>query len=188
MIGGPPLITEGGHPVNQKSTKELVIDVLRDFISETGSAGYGENRCHMQGGHNRIMLVASHDMNMYSCGKYSGPSESASMIVGDKVILIHLRDVVTSHHQPPSFHRRTPPLLRVNPPHRCPSKPSFTLPFRVQGYDNQTGIRLVQHPHVKATPLHYAGFCGMHNVIRFLIVNYSQDVNARGFNNKGTPC
>lgn len=34
---------------------------------------------------------------------------------------------------------------------------------------------------LRATPLHYAAFCGIHDVIKFLIVERSQDVNARGF-------
>jgi ankyrin repeat protein len=33
----------------------------------------------------------------------------------------------------------------------------------------------------RATALHYAAFCGMHDVAAFLIVEHSQDVNARGF-------
>ena len=32
----------------------------------------------------------------------------------------------------------------------------------------------------RATPLHYAAFCGLHDVARFLIVQHSQDVNDRG--------
>ena len=32
-----------------------------------------------------------------------------------------------------------------------------------------------------ATPLQYAAYCGIHNVIKFLVVERSQDVNARGF-------
>jgi hypothetical protein len=39
----------------------------------------------------------------------------------------------------------------------------------------------------RATPLHYAAFCGMHDVVKFLIVEHSQDVNARGFRGKETP-
>ena len=39
----------------------------------------------------------------------------------------------------------------------------------------------------RATPLHYAAFCGMHDVVTFLIADLSQDVNARGFNDKETP-
>jgi ankyrin repeat protein len=39
----------------------------------------------------------------------------------------------------------------------------------------------------RETPLHYAAFCGMHDVTAFLIVENSQDVNARGFDMKGTP-
>jgi ankyrin repeat protein len=36
----------------------------------------------------------------------------------------------------------------------------------------------------RAAPLHYAAFCGMHDVAAFLIVRHSQDVNARGFDNE----
>ena len=44
------------------------------------------------------------------------------------------------------------------------------------------------HPVVaRATSLHYAAFCGMHDIARFLAVEHSQDVNARGFENKETP-
>ena len=39
----------------------------------------------------------------------------------------------------------------------------------------------------RATPLHYAAFCGMHDVAKFLVVEHSQDVNARGFDEKETP-
>ena len=39
----------------------------------------------------------------------------------------------------------------------------------------------------RATPLHYAAFCGMHGVARFLIVEHSQDVRALGFDEKETP-
>ena len=39
----------------------------------------------------------------------------------------------------------------------------------------------------RATSLHYAAFCGMHDIAEFLIVEHSQDVNARGFNDKETP-
>jgi len=76
------------------------------------------------------------------------------------------------------------------------SQPPSPLSFQtlsdsaLQGYENQTGIRLVDHPHAKATPLHYAAFCGMHDVIKSLIVDYSQDVNARGllpFDKEETP-
>ena len=33
----------------------------------------------------------------------------------------------------------------------------------------------------RASPLHYASFCGMRDLAEFLIVEHSQDVNARGF-------
>ena len=39
----------------------------------------------------------------------------------------------------------------------------------------------------RATPLHYAAFCGMHDIAAFLIVEHSQDVNARGFDDEETP-
>jgi ankyrin repeat protein len=38
-----------------------------------------------------------------------------------------------------------------------------------------------------ATPLHYAVCCGMHDVVKFLIIEYSQDVTARGFDSNTTP-
>lgn len=37
------------------------------------------------------------------------------------------------------------------------------------------------------TPLHYAAYCGIHDVIKFLIVERSQNVNARGFYDDETP-
>jgi len=40
---------------------------------------------------------------------------------------------------------------------------------------------------VRESPLHYAGFHGLHEVIKFLIVERSQNVNARGFRRKETP-
>jgi ankyrin repeat protein len=39
----------------------------------------------------------------------------------------------------------------------------------------------------RATPLHYAAFCGMRDVAKFLVVEHSQDVSARGFDEKETP-
>ena len=39
----------------------------------------------------------------------------------------------------------------------------------------------------RATPLHYAAVCAMHDVVNFLIVEHSQDVNARGFGDTETP-
>ncbi len=35
--------------------------------------------------------------------------------------------------------------------------------------------------------MHYATFCGMHGVIKFPIVERSQDVKTRGFDKKETP-
>jgi ankyrin repeat protein len=39
----------------------------------------------------------------------------------------------------------------------------------------------------RATALHYAAFCGIHDVAAFMIVEHLQDVNARGFDKKETP-
>jgi ankyrin repeat protein len=39
----------------------------------------------------------------------------------------------------------------------------------------------------RAMPLHYAAFCGIHDIATFLIIEHSQDVNARGFSRKETP-
>ena len=39
----------------------------------------------------------------------------------------------------------------------------------------------------RATPLHYAALCGMHDVAKFLIVEHSQNVNALGYGEKETP-
>jgi ankyrin repeat protein len=39
----------------------------------------------------------------------------------------------------------------------------------------------------RATPLHYAAFFNMHDIATFLIVEHSQDVNARGFEEEETP-
>jgi hypothetical protein len=38
-----------------------------------------------------------------------------------------------------------------------------------------------------ATPLHYAAFCGIHDIATFLVIEHSQDVNARGFSSEETP-
>jgi ankyrin repeat protein len=42
-------------------------------------------------------------------------------------------------------------------------------------------------PKASATPLHYATLCGMDDIATFLITEYSQDVNARGFSRMETP-
>ena len=39
----------------------------------------------------------------------------------------------------------------------------------------------------RATPLHYAAVCNMHEIATFLIVEHSQNVNALGFDNEETP-
>jgi ankyrin repeat protein len=51
--------------------------------------------------------------------------------------------------------------------------------------------RVHQYPEgpkeARAAPLHYAAFCGVHDVVKFLIFEHSQDVNARGFDDNETP-
>ena len=39
----------------------------------------------------------------------------------------------------------------------------------------------------RATALHYAAFCGLHDIVKFLIVERSQDVNTRDFGSGETP-
>jgi len=53
-------------------------------------------------------------------------------------------------------------------------------------YQNQSGLS--EHPvEARATPLHYAAVCNMLDIATFLIVEHSQDVNARGFSREETP-
>ena len=55
-------------------------------------------------------------------------------------------------------------------------------------YDpNDFGRRYGSSKIPRATPLHYAACCGMHDAVKFLIVKHSQDINARGFSRKETP-
>jgi len=51
------------------------------------------------------------------------------------------------------------------------------------------GIRYISDrpSQVRETALHYAGFHGLHEVVEFLIVERSQNVNARGLGQEGTP-
>jgi hypothetical protein len=39
----------------------------------------------------------------------------------------------------------------------------------------------------RATPLHYAALCGLHTIVKFLITEHLQDVQAQGFDDKSTP-
>ena len=58
-------------------------------------------------------------------------------------------------------------------------------------YDPQNprrGSELFESPaNASATPLHYAAFFGMDDIASFLVIERSQDVNARGFTRKETP-
>ncbi len=42
-----------------------------------------------------------------------------------------------------------------------------------------------QPPH--GTPLHYAAFCGLHEVVKVLAIEHSEDVNSRSFKDESTP-
>ena len=72
-----------------------------------------------------------------------------------------------------------------------PGKSHF--PLWVWIYDSEDDVswdrptRSERPGKARATPLHYAAFCGLHDVAKFLIVERSQDVNARGFYLRGTP-
>ena len=69
-----------------------------------------------------------------------------------------------------------------------PKNRSFSIWLWI--YDPQRrSLRSNRHEHTlqdSATPLHYAAFCGIHDVIKFLIVERSQNVTARGIYD-GTP-
>ena len=52
--------------------------------------------------------------------------------------------------------------------------------WRLHGFSGRTD-------EARAAPLHYAALCGFHEVVRFLIFEHSQDVNARGFDVNETP-
>jgi ankyrin repeat protein len=54
--------------------------------------------------------------------------------------------------------------------------------------DSQHRSEQSEHPpEARATPLHYAAVCNMQDIATFLIVEHSQDVNARGFDEEETP-
>ena len=55
-------------------------------------------------------------------------------------------------------------------------------------YDPEEPWRRSRRPvEARATPLHYATVYNMHDIATFLIVEHSQDVNARGFDEEETP-
>jgi ankyrin repeat protein len=70
-----------------------------------------------------------------------------------------------------------------------PSKIHLSAWVRVHDpEDSESQIWESERPiKARATPLHYAASCGIHDVAAFLIVEHSQDVNARGFDEKETP-
>lgn len=69
----------------------------------------------------------------------------------------------------------------------------FHLSVWLSIYDPESPWRSVTRtqiecpPRPRASPLHYAAFCGMHDIARFLVVEHSQDVNTQGFDKMETP-
>jgi len=58
----------------------------------------------------------------------------------------------------------------------------------IYGPDLRTGSFRSECPsQVKASRLLYAAWCGLHDIVQFLIVERSQNVNARGFRHEETP-
>jgi hypothetical protein len=75
---------------------------------------------------------------------------------------------------------------------KCLFEPSkYHLSVWVWIYDPEDGSHRPEYSEFslqgRATPLHYAAFYGMDGVAKFLIVERSQDVNARGFRRGETP-
>ena len=73
-----------------------------------------------------------------------------------------------------------------------PTKNHFSLwvwiyDLEYDGFSSYRPTRSERPGEARATPLHYAAFCGLHDVAKFLIVEHSQEVNARGFYLKETP-
>jgi ankyrin repeat protein len=65
-----------------------------------------------------------------------------------------------------------------------PSKHHLSDWARIKYREDHPGLLISDYGRYKwamDTPLHYATFCGMHDIVKFLIVKHSQDVNARGF-------
>jgi ankyrin repeat protein len=48
-------------------------------------------------------------------------------------------------------------------------------------YSHGRYTRVERPSQARATALHYAAFFGLHDIVKFLIIEHSQDVNARGF-------
>ena len=48
-------------------------------------------------------------------------------------------------------------------------------------------LRAEGPPPPRGTPLHYAAFCGLHDMAKIVATEYPKDVNSHGFNNSSTP-
>ena len=48
-------------------------------------------------------------------------------------------------------------------------------------YPSHPYLRSERPEKARATPLHYAALCGMQGIVKYLVAEHSQDVNARGF-------
>ena len=51
--------------------------------------------------------------------------------------------------------------------------------------DKLANVRLPMAP--RGTPLHYAAFCGLHEIVKVLVTEQLQDINSRHFNGGSTP-
>ena len=58
-----------------------------------------------------------------------------------------------------------------------------TIPFRTRKRTESDNAPLTTH----GTPLHYAGFCGLYDVVKVLAAEHPEDVNSRSFIGEETP-
>ena len=69
-----------------------------------------------------------------------------------------------------------------------PNNHHFSIWVRIYRPERPMGIHSIYErlPHIRATPLHYAGWHGLYEVVKFLIIERSQNVNAQGFRRQET--
>ena len=70
-----------------------------------------------------------------------------------------------------------------------PDKPHLSVWVWIYDPANSwhTRERGIMPSDLSGTALHYAAFCGLHTIVKYLIVEHSLDVNARGLYKKSTP-
>ena len=54
-------------------------------------------------------------------------------------------------------------------------------------WQRRGNLRLDRLSPPRGTPLHYATFCGLHDIAKILATRYPKDVNSQGFDNSSTP-